>query len=844
MESAVQSSLGLAYSFIEQGEYDRALFILEELQSSYDFESKEDFCNTLIQFYRAQALDGKSYGLQAVEAIREAVDILHHTLQTNEDVKSRIDQDPQVPLGIYYQASVIEYKWGDQVKALEWTEEMYKIYKRPSLHSLRNNDKRYGLMLGDMGSLAFNLGFYGIGRKYLQEALEIFSKQRDSANQAKTLVNLALLENTFGNRSATIRFLQKLQELGQADNTSEIYFLLATLSYEDGNFEQCQELIEKITEDIGSPETGDLDLVVPTILLRAKMLRGIERKDEAFSLLTSLLEIVTKRDIGANWLVQTQLDLALLLGERGELTMAVKYAEIALNIAKQRGFKSFYQKAASIIGGIYYILEKYEEAFKVISELTDFSESNISMFGLGYGESIKIGENHFEHLINMPIIAANHGKNQESIIAMEHLRYQADAEFYRMRIQLNNPGVYSNIYREYKGIQMGIDFLDSMRNDNTVFTTEEYKNIIAVLEQGIKARFDELSRSTVNIKNEFASRNIITSLNNIEQGTAIVYVFPGAGQLLIAVANATGILIPEILIKTSEVEDLVSQFYFDIREIGFRARDILLKLSKAIWFPITKVINQAKIHISKLYIIPFGWGHILPLHLLIDYQNNEFLFEKLNVVYTTTICHSKQPVFTQSDDATKSILFVSPFPSELTGAKAELNAIKSTKLTVDLLGGLDCNRHKLFETLATKKYDFIHFACHGVANYESSSLSYLELSEGQRCYIADLLQYCDCKGATVVLSACNTAMATVSKVDLKNSLADAFRFSGATAILASQWPTEDIATAIFMNHFYEAISLRESVETAFAQALKFLSKEMRSEGLNLRYWGAFTLTLA
>jgi CHAT domain-containing protein len=87
-------------------------------------------------------------------------------------------------------------------------------------------------------------------------------------------------------------------------------------------------------------------------------------------------------------------------------------------------------------------------------------------------------------------------------------------------------------------------------------------------------------------------------------------------------------------------------------------------------------------------------------------------------------------------------------------------------------------------------------------------------------------------------------MATVSKVDLKNSLADAFRFSGATAILASQWPTEDIATAIFMNHFYEAISLRESVETAFAQALKFLSKEMISEGLNLRYWGAFTLTLA
>jgi tetratricopeptide (TPR) repeat protein len=415
--------------------------------------------------------------------------MLHHTLQTNEDVKLRIDQNPQVPLGIYYQASVIEYKWGDQVKALEWTEEMYKIYKRPSLHSLRNNDKRYGLMLGDMGSLAFNLGFYGIARKYLQEALEIFSKQRDSANQAKTLVSLALLENTFGNRSATIRFLQKLLELGQADNTSEIYFLLATLSYEDGNFEQCQELIEKITEDIGSPETGDLDIVVPTILLRAKMLRGIERKDEAFSLLTSLLEIVTKRDIGAKWLVRTQLDLALLLGERGELAMAVKHAEIALNIAKKRGFKSLYQKVASIIGGIYYILGNYEEAFKIISELTDFSESNISILGLGYGESIKIGENHFEHLINMPIIAANYGKIQESIIAMEHLRYQADTEFYRMRIKLNNPGVYSNIYREYKGIQMGIDFLGSMRNDNTVFTTEEYKNIIAVLEQGIKARF-------------------------------------------------------------------------------------------------------------------------------------------------------------------------------------------------------------------------------------------------------------------------------------------------------------------------------------------------------------------
>jgi CHAT domain-containing protein len=147
----------------------------------------------------------------------------------------------------------------------------------------------------------------------------------------------------------------------------------------------------------------------------------------------------------------------------------------------------------------------------------------------------------------------------------------------------------------------------------------------------------------------------------------------------------------------------------------------------------------------------------------------------------------------------------------------------------------------LFARLTCNEYDVIHFACHAMVNYARPALSYLELARNERCYLADLLHECDCRGAGVVLSACDSTVAAVSRVDLKNSLADAFYFSGASSVIGSLWPLEDSAASSFITHLYNTAASGFSLTSAFHRAFREFGRSMKAENWPSRYWGAFTI---
>ncbi|MHC4452393.1 MAG: CHAT domain-containing protein, partial [Planctomycetota bacterium] len=128
--------------------------------------------------------------------------------------------------------------------------------------------------------------------------------------------------------------------------------------------------------------------------------------------------------------------------------------------------------------------------------------------------------------------------------------------------------------------------------------------------------------------------------------------------------------------------------------------------------------------------------------------------------------------------------------------RAEAEAIGD----VVLLGG-DANRTALNDALGKQKsWRAVHFACHGIVDLESPSLSGLALTDGRLTYF-DILQMeipCD----LVALSACETGRGKTVRNEGVFGLTRAFMAAGAKRVLVSLWPVEDEATQVLMKEFY------------------------------------------
>jgi CHAT domain-containing protein len=146
-----------------------------------------------------------------------------------------------------------------------------------------------------------------------------------------------------------------------------------------------------------------------------------------------------------------------------------------------------------------------------------------------------------------------------------------------------------------------------------------------------------------------------------------------------------------------------------------------------------------------------------------------------------------------------------------------------------------------------QNYRIVHFATHGIINSRHAELSGIVLSlvdQDGRPQNGFLRLYdiynMNLKADMVVLSACQTALGTEIKGEGLIGLTRAFMYGGASRVVASLWQTDDRATAVLMDRFYDSLlSKRMSGAAALrsAQISMWQDKRWREP----RYWAAFTL---
>jgi len=129
--------------------------------------------------------------------------------------------------------------------------------------------------------------------------------------------------------------------------------------------------------------------------------------------------------------------------------------------------------------------------------------------------------------------------------------------------------------------------------------------------------------------------------------------------------------------------------------------------------------------------------------------------------------------------------------------------------------------------------DSIHLACHGVFRSDNPAFSALELADGN--FSALDAEKLGLSNALVVLSACDSGVATESEGDEVFGLVRAFLIGGASRVVASLWPVDDETTVDWMTAFYRAL---QSGATPTG-ASQLAQRAVREQHAHPFHWAAF-----
>lgn len=261
---------------------------------------------------------------------------------------------------------------------------------------------------------------------------------------------------------------------------------------------------------------------------------------------------------------------------------------------------------------------------------------------------------------------------------------------------------------------------------------------------------------------------------------------------------------------------------------------------------------------TDILIIPDDILNYIPFDALItDNKKHSFLLETHSISYasSTTILQEQNKIEIQKKN--KLLAFAPQFTGKYLSEnkeRAQMSPLLYNKLEAENIANY-FNTTLYIENEATinnfinevKNHNIIHFASHASANDEFPDYSYLAFSntsntESNLLYVKDLYNY-EINADLVTLSACQTGIGKLQKGEGMLSLARAFNYAGAAAIVTTLWKIDDQSTSNIMSLFYENLSNGLNKKEALRQAkLTYLSVNDDPFLRHPYYWSGIIIT--
>ncbi len=241
---------------------------------------------------------------------------------------------------------------------------------------------------------------------------------------------------------------------------------------------------------------------------------------------------------------------------------------------------------------------------------------------------------------------------------------------------------------------------------------------------------------------------------------------------------------------------------------------------------------------NRLVIIPHEELHQIPFQALVDPANNQVLGERFQIssAPSATVLLALKPA-----GAIKGGRLLAVADPDILAAPDEVQAIAQL---------YPAGSKVVTQTLAREtdlkgwvgNYDLVHLSVHGKYVARDPLLSFLKLAPGGpddgQLTAAEVFGLPLGAARLVVLSACETAKAEVTRGDELIGLQRALIYAGAGSLVLSQWEVDADSTALWMRTFYQEAQSKPLPE---AGRLALLAVKSHAQYRHPHHWAAFTL---
>ncbi|MBK5279473.1 MAG: CHAT domain-containing protein, partial [Bacteroidia bacterium] len=261
--------------------------------------------------------------------------------------------------------------------------------------------------------------------------------------------------------------------------------------------------------------------------------------------------------------------------------------------------------------------------------------------------------------------------------------------------------------------------------------------------------------------------------------------------------------------------------------------------------------------IEEIVVIPTGRLGTLPFETLVskkikveDFKSIPFLVKRFAISYEFSVGLLAQKS-KSNNTASPSIFLCAPvkFPvnddlNELPGTEAEVNTISKLFASSASVATFSDATESLIKSGVLAKYNYLHFATHGIVDEVDPELSRIFLNKSNTedgNLFAGEIYNLDLNANLAVLSACQTGLGKFSKGEGVIGLSRALVYAGAKNIIVSYWSVADESTSQLMTDFY-SIHLKNPNQS-FSSTLQQAKVKMITEGKYAApyYWAPFVL---
>ncbi len=325
----------------------------------------------------------------------------------------------------------------------------------------------------------------------------------------------------------------------------------------------------------------------------------------------------------------------------------------------------------------------------------------------------------------------------------------------------------------------------------------------------------------------------------LADGDALVEYGVRGDELLACVVTRTDVRVVRGLARWSEVLEAVQSLRFQIETLRHgaaavqahlprltaRAQQRLARLHALLWAPLADVVQPAQ----QVLIVPHGALGSVPFAALHD--GTTYLGDRHRLALAPSAAVAQRLAGVQRRTAHRAFVLGATQGLAHTGREALL--VASLFAEADCCVGEKATLDALRQ--GAGHADVVHLACHGLFRADNPMFSALHLADG--ALTVEAAELLELEAAIVVLSACETGLATQDWGDEAFGLVRAFFVAGAARVLASLWPIDDAVTADFMRHFYRQL-LDGAPPTS---ALQRAQAQIRALHPHPFYWAPFVM---